>query len=185
MEIDVLAKAQEKMNKSIEVLKRELSSLRAGRANPQVLDRILVDYYGAQTPISQLANISVPEPRMLAISLWDPSTLGLVEKAILASDLGINPSNDGKVIRLVFPELTEERRRDLTKQVKKFGEDCKVAIRSVRRDAMDGLSKQEKDNLMTEDDRKQAEKEVQKLTDKSKKTVDEVISAKESEIMSV
>ena len=185
MEIDVLVKAQEKMNKSIEVLKRELSSLRAGRANPQVLDRILVDYYGAQTPISQLANISVPEPRMLAISLWDPSTLGLVEKAILASDLGINPSNDGKVIRLVFPELTEERRRDLTKQVKKFGEDCKVAIRSVRRDAMDGLSKQEKDNLMTEDDRKQAEKEVQKLTDNSIKTVDEVISAKESEIMSV
>jgi len=185
MEIDIIKGAESRMNKTIDVLKKDLASLRAGRANPQVLDKIVVDYYGTPTPINQLANVSSPEPRLLAISLWDPSTLSLVEKAILKSDLGINPSNDGKVIRLVFPELTEERRKELAKQLKKMGEESKVAIRSIRRDVMDTVAKQEKDKSITEDDRKLLEKDAQKLTDASIKQIDEIVSAKEKEIMSV
>ena len=177
--------ANEKMDKSIAALKREFASLRAGRANAQVLDRILVDYYGTPTPISQMANIASPEPRMLTISLWDASQLTEVEKAIQKSDLGINPSNDGKIIRLVFPELTEERRKELVKVARKLAEDSKVAIRSIRRDANDQLTKMKKENELTEDDLKAAEKEVQKVTDEHIKSVDQLLAEKEKEILSV
>ena len=168
--------ANEKMDKSIAALKREFASLRAGRANAQVLDRILVDYYGTPTPISQMANIA---------SLWDASQLTEVEKAIQKSDLGINPSNDGKIIRLVFPELTEERRKELVKVARKLAEDSKVAIRSIRRDANDQLTKMKKENELTEDDLKAAEKEVQKVTDEHIKSVDQLLAEKEKEILSV
>lgn len=183
--MDVIEIAQDKMGKTISVLKRDLGSLRAGRANPQLLDRIVVDYYGTPTPINQMGTISSPEPRMLVISLWDASMLSAVEKAIQKSDLGINPSNDGKLIRLVFPELTEERRKDLCKQVKKRIEEGKVAIRSIRRDAMESIKKMKKDSQITEDDQKTAEKELQKLTDSKIETIDKVGAAKEKEIMEV
>lgn len=177
--------ANEKMDKSIAALKREFASLRAGRANAQVLDRILVDYYGTPTPISQMANIASPEPRMLTIALWDVTQLAEVEKAIQKSDLGINPSNDGKIIRLVFPELTEERRKELVKVARKLAEESKVAIRSIRRDANDQLTKMKKENELTEDDLKSAEKEVQKITDDHIKSVDQALAEKEKEILSV
>lgn len=182
---ELLDEAKERMNKTINVLKSELSSLRAGRANAQVLDRITVDYYGTMTPIPQLGNISTPEPRMLVISLWDAKMIGAVEKAIQKSDLGIHPANDGKVIRLVFPELTEERRKDLVKTVRKKGEESKVAIRSIRRDAMEQIKKQKKDGEITEDDQKQMETKLQKQTDDFIKDIDAIISDKEKEIMSV
>ncbi|MDO4852652.1 MAG: ribosome recycling factor [Clostridia bacterium] len=182
---ELLDETKERMNKTINVLKSELSSLRAGRANAQVLDRILVDYYGSMTPITQLGNISVPEPRMLIISLWDTKMIGAVEKAIQKSDLGINPANDGKVIRLVFPELTEERRKDLVKTVKKKGEESKVAIRSIRRDVMETIKKQKKDGDITEDDQKQLETKLQKQTDDFIKEIDAILAAKEKEILSV
>ena len=182
---ELLDATKERMNKTINVLKSDLSSLRAGRANPQVLDRIAVDYYGSMTPITQLGNVSTPEPRMLIISLWDTKMIGAVEKAIQKSDLGINPANDGKVIRLIFPELTEERRKDLVKTVRKKGEESKVAIRSIRRDTMDQIKKQKKDGELTEDDQKQLETKLQKQTDDFIKEIDTILSAKEKEILSV
>lgn len=183
--MDAIATAKEKMGKTIAVLVKELSSLRAGRANAQVLDRILVDYYGTPTPVKQVGNISSPEPRLLMITPYDPSMLNPVEKAIQKSDLGINPSNDGKCIRLVFPELTEERRKDLVKVVRKKGEDSKVAIRSIRRDAIEQIKKQKKDGEMTEDDQKKLEEQAQKLTDSTIKDIDKIVADKEKEIMEV
>ncbi len=185
MPMELIDETREKMTKTLNVLKADLSSLRAGRANAQVLDRITVDYYGSMTPINQLGNISTPEPRMLIISLWDTKMIPAVEKAIQKSDLGINPANDGKVIRLVFPELTEERRKDLVKTVRKKGEESKVAIRNIRRDLNDQIKKQKKDSLITEDDQKKLEEKGQKLTDEFIKDVDAILSAKEKEILSV
>ena len=182
---EILDIATEKMNKTISVMKQEYNSLRAGRANPQALDRITVDYYGSPTPINQMGNISVPEPRMLIISLWDTKLIPVVEKAIQKSDLGINPANDGKVIRLIFPELTQERRKELAKVIRKKAEESKVAVRSIRRDAMEDIKKQKKDNLLTEDDQKKLEEKVQKLTDEKVKEIDTIAQAKEKEIMSV
>ncbi|MBQ2817971.1 MAG: ribosome recycling factor [Clostridia bacterium] len=180
----VIDAAEVKMNKSIEVLKRDLSTLKAGRANPQILDRIMVDYYGTQTPLKSMANISSPEPRILLISLWDTTAIKAVEKAILTSDLGINPTNDGKAIRLIIPELTTERRKELVKLVKKMGEETKVALRSIRRDALEQLKKLKKENV-SEDEIKTAEDKMQKLTDKLVKSVDGICADKEKEIMSV
>jgi len=177
--------AEEKMNKTIGILKKELVSLRAGRANPAMLDRITVEYYGVETPLNQLANISAPEPRVITIQPWDAKSISLIEKAILKSDLGITPSNDGKIIRLVVPQLTEERRKELVKLVKKMGEEAKVAIRNTRRDANDSLKKLKKDNKITEDELKKAEEEMQKCTDKAIKEVDKILEAKEKEIMEV
>ena len=182
---EILDIATEKMNKTISVMKQEYNSLRAGRANPQALDRITADYYGTPTPINQMGNISVPEPRMLIISLWDTKLIPVVEKAIQKSDLGINPANDGKVIRLIFPELTQERRKELAKVIRKKAEESKVAVRSIRRDAMEDIKKQKKDNLLTEDDQKKLEEKVQKLTDDKVKEIDTIAQAKEKEIMSV
>ena len=183
--MDAVELAKEKMGKTISVLKQELSGLRAGRANAQVLDRITADYYGTPTPINQMGNISAPEPRLLVIAPYDPSALKEIEKALQKSDLGINPSNDGKVIRLVFPELTEERRRDLVKVVKKKGEEAKVAIRSIRRDANDTIKKKTKHGDITEDDQKIMEEDAQKATDASIKDIDKIIADKEKEIMEV
>ena len=177
--------AKEKMQKTIAVVKKDLATMRAGRANPQILDRILVDYYGTPTPINQMGNISSPEPRMLVISLWESKMIPNVEKAIQKSDIGINPTNDGKVIRLVVPELTEERRKDLVKQVKKQIEEGKVALRAIRRDALDAIRKMEKKSEITEDDLKDAENELQKLTDQQVKDLDAIGAEKEKEIMSV
>ena len=176
---------EEKMNKSYDALLNEYTSIRAGRANPHVLDKIKVDYYGAPTPLQQVANISVPEPRMILIQPWEKSLLKEIEKAILVSDLGINPTNDGNVIRLVFPELTEERRKDLAKDVKKKGEGAKVAIRNIRRDAMDSIKKMEKAGDISEDDLKQGEEKIQKITDKMIEKVDKAIETKTKEIMTV
>ena len=182
---EILDIATDKMNKTINVMKQEYNSLRAGRANPQALDRIMVDYYGSPTPINQVGNISVPEPRMLIIALWDSKMIPAVEKAIQKSDLGINPANDGKVIRLIFPELTQERRKELAKVIRKKAEESKVAVRAIRRDAMEDIKKQKKDNLLTEDDQKKLEEKVQKLTDEKVKEIDGIAQAKEKEIMSV
>ena len=173
------------MGKTIASLQRELLTLRAGRASASVLDRIAVDYYGTPTPIPQVANVSSPEARMLVISPWDPSMIPAIEKAIQKSDLGINPSNDGKIIRLIFPELSEERRKDLVKTVKKKGEDSKVAIRSIRRDANEQLKKLKKDSEITEDDQKGYEDDIQKLTDEKIKEIDGILADKEKEIMEV
>ena len=177
--------ANEKMEKSINSLKYEYNSIRAGRANAAVLDRISVDYYGSPTPINQMAAISVPEPRILAIQPWDMSALSLIEKAILASDVGITPTNDGKVIRLVFPELTEDRRKELAKDVKKKAEDAKVAVRNIRRDGNDALKKLGKSSEVSEDEVKQLEEQLQKLTDKFVKEIDVLMEAKSKEIMTV
>ena len=182
---DVINTAKEKMKKSCEVYEREMMSLRAGRANPQLLDRIMVDYYGTPTPINQIGNISSPEPRLLVIAPWEAKMIPQVEKAIQKSDLGLNPSNDGKLIRLVFPELNEERRKDLTKVASKGAEDTKVAIRSIRRDANDQIKKLKKDSSITEDDAKDAENELQKATDNAVKEADRISAEKEKEIMSV
>ena len=172
-----------KMEKTIEVMKHEFNTIRAGRANVAVLDKITVDYYGAPTPIQQIASVSTPEPRMLAIQPWDASALKLIEKAILASDLGINPTNDGKIVRLLFPQLTEERRRDLTKEVKNMAEGGKVAIRNIRRDAIDHFKKVQKASEITEDELKSLEKDMQDLTDKYVKEVDVESGKKEKELM--
>ena len=180
-----IAAAKEKMTKTVSVTQKELATLRAGRANAQVLDRVMVDYYGVPTPINQMGNISSPEPRMLVINLWESKMISEVEKAIQKSDIGINPSNDGKVIRLVFPELNEERRKQLAKQVKKIAEEGKVAIRSIRRDAMDQFKKLEKDSKITEDDRTKAEKKMQEKTDEAIKSIDALCAEKEKEIMAV
>ena len=176
---------EDKMNKSLEVLLSEYASIRAGRANPHVLDKIRVDYYGSPTPIQQVGNVSVPEPRTLLIQPWDKTQLKAIEKAILTSDLGINPTNDGSVIRLSFPELTEERRKDLAKEVKKKGENAKVAIRNIRRDANDTFKKQEKANEISEDDLEEVTDKIQKLTDKMIEKVDKAIDSKTKEIMTV
>lgn len=183
--MDAVELAKEKMGKTISVLKSELSSLRAGRANAQVLDRIMVDYYGTPTPINQMGNIAAPEPRLLVITPYDPSALKEIEKALLKSDLGINPGNDGKMIRLIFPELTEERRKELVKVVRKKGEEAKVAIRSIRRDANETIKKNKKDGEITEDDQKKMEEDAQKATDSFIKDVDKIIADKEKEIMEV
>ena len=175
----------EKMLKTIESVKADFAAVRAGRANAGVLDRITVEYYGSPTPLNQVAAISSPDPRTLTIQPWDRSLMKAIEKAILTSDLGIHPQNDGVVIRLAFPQLTEERRRDLTKQVRKYGEGGKVAIRNIRRDAMDTLKKMKKKNELTEDDQKNLEKELQDLTDKRCKDVDELTAKKEKELMAV
>ena len=176
---------ESKMKKTAEVLKTQLASVRAGRANAAVLDQITVDYYGVPTPIQQVASISVPDPRSLMIQPWDASVLKGIEKAILASDLGINPQNDGRVIRLVFPQLTEERRKELVKQIHKYAENGKVAVRNIRRDAMDNFKKQQKASEITEDELKIAEKDLQKLTDDSCKEIDKILDNKEKELMSV
>ena len=176
---------EEKMEKSIDALLNEYASIRAGRANPHVLDKIKVDYYGTPTPIQQVGNISVPEPRMLQIQPWEKSLIKAIEKAILTSDLGITPSNDGTVIRLVFPELTEERRKDLVKDIKKKGEAAKVAIRNIRRDANEVFKKQNKANEISEDDMKDLETKTQKMTDKYIADIDKAVDEKSKEIMTV
>ena len=181
----VIDTAKGKMEKTKEIYQRDMLSLRAGRANPQILDRITVDYYGTATPLKQMGNINSPEPRLLTISLWDPKAIPLVEKAIQKSDLGMNPSNDGKVIRLVVPELNEERRRELTKVVRKSAEEAKVAMRNTRRDAMEQIKKLKKDSQITEDDQRKAEDDLQKMTDGQIKDIDKIAAEKEKEIMEV
>ncbi len=183
--MDALELAKDKMAKTVATLKRELTVMRAGRANPQVLERIMVDYYGTPTPVNQVGNVSSPEARLLVIAPYDPSMLNAVEKAIQKSDLGINPSNDGKYIRLMFPELTEERRRDLVKNVKRMGEEAKVASRNIRRDALEQAKKAEKAGEITEDDLKKTEDQIQKQTDATIKEIDKLLLDKEKEIMQV
>ena len=182
---EIMDSAKDKMTKSIANYEKNMMALRAGRANPQVLDRITVDYYGTPTPITQVGGVSSPEPRLLVISPWDASLLKPIEKAIQASDLGINPQNDGRIIRLVFPQLTEERRKDLIKQVKKYGEEAKVAVRNIRRDAIEQIKKLKKNSEITEDDQHEAEDKMQKQTDKAIKDVESVCAAKEKEIMEI
>lgn len=175
----------EKMNKSYDSMMREFASIRAGRANPHVLDKLKVDYYGSPTPIQQVGNVSVPEPRMLQIQPWDKSLLKAIEKAILTSDLGINPSNDGSVIRLVFPELTEERRKELVKDVKKKGEAAKVAVRNIRRDANESFKKLNKTSEISEDEQKDLETKIQKMTDKMIVDIDKAVEEKSKDILTV
>ncbi len=182
---DELKVHESKMEKALDVLLDEFGSIRAGRANPHVLDRIKVDYYGTPTPIQQVGNINVPEARMIVIQPWEKSLLKSIEKAILTSDLGINPTNDGSVIRLVFPELTEERRKDLAKDVKKKGEAAKVAVRNIRRDANESLKKMEKNGDISEDDLKDGNDKIQKLTDKMIDKIDKAVETKTKEIMTV
>ncbi len=177
--------AENKMEKAIAVLQADLAAIRAGRANPAILDKVSVEYYGVPTPVQQVGTVAVPEPRTITIQPWDASILGEIEKAILKSDIGITPSNDGKTIRLNFPPLTEERRKELVKGISKRGEECKVAVRNVRRDALEGFKKQKKDGEITEDDLKNLETQIQKLTDKFVAQIDTVISAKEKEILEV
>jgi len=185
MSIDVQAVLSEKISKSEAVLKENLKGVRAGRANPAILDKVLVDYYGTPSPVKNIANVSAPDPRTILVNPFDPSSLKDIEHAILAANIGINPTNDGKVIRLAVPELTEETRKDLVKQVKKMGEDAKVAVRNERRTAMDELKKQQKASEITEDDLKTEEKDVQKKIDDAIKEIDKIIAEKEKEIMAV
>ena len=180
-----LAVFEDKMEKCVDYLATEFAAIRAGRANPNVLNKIRVDYYGTPTPIQQVANVSVPEPRMIQIAPWDRSLIKAIEKAIMTSELGINPNNDGSVIRLIFPEVTEERRKQLAKDVKKKGEEQKVAVRNVRRDGVDAVKKMEKASEITEDDRKNLEDQLQKLTDKFVKNIDKAVDDKTKEIMTV
>lgn len=182
MEFD---KLEERMNKTLSVLEENFSEIRAGRANPSILNKITVEYYGVPTPINQVAGISVPEARLIVIQPWDVSVLKEIERAILASDIGLNPNNDGKVIRLSFPELTEERRKELVKDIKKIAEESKVAIRAIRRDGIDEAKAMEKESLMTEDELKKAEDQIQKLTDKKITEIDVITEKKEKEIMSI
>lgn len=176
---------EEKMEKTINVLEENFAEIRAGRANPAILNKVKVDYYGVPTPINQVAGISVPEARMIVIQPWDASILKEIEKAILVADIGINPNNDGKLIRLNFPELTEDRRKEIVKDIKKLSEEAKIAVRAIRRDAMDLAKKEQKDGEMTEDEEKQAEEKIQKLTDKEVAIIDDMSAKKEKEIMSV
>ena len=176
---------KEKMEKTINVYSEKLAEVRAGRANPSVLSKVKIDYYGTPTPINQVAGISVPEARLIVIQPWDASILKEIEKAILASDIGINPNNDGKVIRLAFPELNEERRKEIVKEVRKMAEEAKVAIRATRRDGIDIAKTSQKDGEMTEDELKQAENEIQKITDKYIEEIDNILERKEKEVMSV
>lgn len=182
---DLVTKSEETMKKSINFLKEDLATIRAGKANPKLLDKIQVSYYGSMTPLNQVANISVPEPRSIIIQPWDSSLIKEIEKAIMTSELGINPSNDGKMIRLVIPPLTEERRRDLIKQIKKEVENAKIAVRNIRRDTNEDLKKLEKSSELTKDDLKKAEEEMQKLTDKYIKLTDDIYRDKEKEILEV
>ena len=176
---------KERMEKTINVYSEKLAEVRAGRANPAILNKVKIDYYGTPTPINQVAGISVPEARMILIQPWDASILKDIEKAILASDIGINPNNDGKVIRLAFPELNEERRKELVKEIKKMAEEAKIAVRADRRDGIEEAKSEQKQGNITEDDLKQAENEIQKITDKNIEEIDEILSKKEKEIMSV
>lgn len=176
---------EERSTKSLSVLKEDLNTVRAGRANPALLDKVMVDYYGSPTPLKNLSNISVPDPRTLMIAPFDPKSIGDIEKAINVADIGITPSNDGKCIRLGIPQLTEERRKELTKTTKKMGEEAKVAVRNLRRDANDALKKQEKDGELTEDDLKKELDKVQKTVEKAVKDIDDIVAAKEKEILEV
>ena len=180
-----LSNYEERMQKSLTNLEGEYTAIRAGRANPRILDRIQIDYYGTPSPLQSVANISVPEARMIQIQPWDASLIKDIEKAILSSDLGLTPANDGKVIRLVFPELTEERRKELAKEAKKKGEDAKVAIRNIRRDANDFVKKEAKANTISEDEQKQSEDEIQKLTDRYVAKIEKAIETKSNEVMTV
>ena len=176
---------EEKMQKSIDNLQENFQSIRAGRANPHILDKIKVDYYGTMTPLQQVGNISIPEARIIQIAPWEKKMIKEIEKAINMSDIGINPTNDGSTIRLVFPELNEERRKELAKQIKKYAEEAKVAVRNIRRDAMDAIKKLEKDGEYTEDDVKQAEKDMQKVTDKAIEDIDKMCEVKTKDIMTI
>lgn len=182
---EIIKHAEEKMTKTVAVLKRDLASMKAGRANPAMLDRLEAEYYGTVTPINQLGNISAPEPRVLMITPWDKSALKAIEKAILVSDLGLNPSNDGSVIRLIIPELTEETRKNIVKNVKKAGEEAKIAVRSIRRDCNDKIKALKKENDLPEDEVKKAEDEVQKKTDSFIKEIDKIVETKEKEVMTI
>ena len=182
---DVIKKSEEKMNKTINSLNSELATMKAGRANPTMLDRIQVEYYGSMCPLNQVANVSSPEPRLLVITPWEKPMLKEIEKAILKSDLGINPNNDGTIIRLLVPELTEETRKNLVKNVKKVGEQAKVAIRSIRKHANDKVKNFKKEGTITEDEMKKGEDDIQKVTDKFVKEIDTIVAAKEKEIMSI
>ncbi len=182
---ELLNTATEKMDKSVESLKTEFTTVRAGRANPHILDNIKVDYYGTMTPLQQVGNVSVPEPRIIAIQPWDASLLKVIEHAINEAEIGINPTNDGKVIRLVFPELTEERRKELVKDVKKMGENAKVAVRNIRRDAIEHIKKKGKADGVSEDEIKEYDDDVQKATDAHIKQIDDAVKAKSDEIMTV
>jgi len=182
---EVVKQFEDKMNKSIEVLQEDFANIRAGRANPHLLDKIKVDYYGTPTPLQQVGNVSVPEARIILITPWEKSLLKEIERSINQADIGINPTNDGTAIRLVFPELTEDRRKELAKDIKKKGEDTKVAIRNVRRDAVEKIKKMEKASEITEDDRKEGETRIQKITDKAIEKVDGVVENKTKEIMTV
>ena len=182
---ELLTQHEEKMDKTIEALKREFASVRTGRASTSLLDRVMVDYYGSPTPVNQVANVSAPEPRLITINPWEKKMLGEIEKAILKSDLGLNPNNDGSVIRLEIPQLTEERRKELSKKVSKIGEDAKVVIRNIRRDANDAIKKLEKKKEITEDESKEGQDKIQKLTDKKIKVIDELKTKKEKEVMAV
>lgn len=183
MYLDVHKEVEEKMKKTVTVYKEELQGIRAGRANPALLDKITVDYYGTSTPLKQLASITAPEPRLLVIQPWDINLIPVIEKEILKSDLGLNPSNDGKIIRLPIPMLTEERRKELVKLVRKTSEDAKIAIRNTRREANDKIKKMERDKEISEDERKMAEEEIQKITDKFIAEIDELTSKKEEELL--
>ncbi len=176
---------EDKMKKALEVLRKEYGSLRAGRATPSLLEKVMVDYYGSPTPVNQVANVSVPEPRMIVIQPWEKTLLNAIDKAIQKSDLGLMPSNDGSVIRLTIPQLTQERRSEIVKVIHKKAEECRVAIRNLRRDANDNIKKGEKDKLISEDEAKKAQDDIQKLTDKYIKEVDQVMVVKEKEIMEV
>ena len=182
---ETMKKAESKMTKSVDRLKGEFAAIRAGRANPAVLDKVMVDYYGSPTPLKSLANISVPDPRTLLISPFDPKAIGEIEKGINVANIGINPSNDGKCVRLVIPQVTEERRKELTKTVKKMGEESKVAVRNLRREANDELKKLEKAHEITEDELKKALDDIQKATDKTIKEIDDIVAAKDKEILEV
>lgn len=177
--------AEDKMKKAVEAMRKELASIRAGRANPALLDKVQVDYYGTMTPVNQLASISAPEPRLLVIQPWDKSVIAGIEKAILKSDLNLTPSNDGNVIRIAIPQLTQERRQELVKLVKKKAEEFRVVIRNIRREANDGIKAMEKDKSISEDEAKKAQEQIQKLTDRYIEQVDKVLSNKEAEIMEV
>ncbi len=182
---EIKNRAKEKMEKTVNVLLSDFATIRAGRANPNVLNKVTVEYYGAPTPINQMAAISVAEARVLVITPWDKSTLKQIEKAIQASDVGINPQNDGQVLRLVFPQLTEDRRKEIVKDVKKMGEESKVAVRSIRRDAIEKIKKMKKNNEITEDEQADGEDDIQKLTDKFIKEIDGYVSEKEQEVLSL
>lgn len=182
---EIMASHEERMRKAIDMLRKDYSTLRAGRATPALLDKITVDYYGTPTPINQVGNISIPEPRMIVIQPWEKKLISLIEKAIMKSDLGLTPTSDGSVIRLVIPQLTQQRRTELVKVVHKKAEDCRVAIRNLRRDANDAFKKQEKEKTISEDETKKALDDIQKLTDRIIKEVDQVMTAKEKEIMEV